>query len=206
LYIADGDLMKLSLGDILARFQGLISWFNAGLVCLVLGACALITAIDIHTSLEDYDDEGLVLSGLYNYKSGLEPYTQFDTQYGPGLFELYRYLFPSVESVTLNHSRRITSLLVGGALLLLGLQTGWTTRNAALAGAAILLAFTVLYARPREPIHPNWPVLALVMLVMVLFLHRASFWRMAIAGALTAVLFLIKINAGILVAAAICLA
>jgi hypothetical protein len=167
-------------------------------VAIALGALAY----DTFQRLPAFDDEGLVLAAVQNYKEGLVPYRQFDTQYGPAVLELYARLgFPGAGPVTINHSRVLTCLLAGGILLVLAGQIARFTGRPLLAGLAAVLALTVLYERVYEPIHPNWGI-ALLTGAIALCLGRRGGWREIAAGVLAALLLFMKVNAGLLAVAA----
>ncbi len=143
-----------------------------------------------------------MLISLQAYIAGSTLYHSIFTEYGPFYFEAMRLLF-ALPSVTVGHDagRIITLIFWIAAPLALGVASLIATKRLVYGLATQLVAFTVLFVMPNEPMHPGG-LIAILLSVLVLVVsgieNEMASRRFVAAGAIVGGLMLIKINVGLL--------
>jgi hypothetical protein len=178
---------------------------------LALGLGAAAVGIDLalmRIGLDD-QDEGYFLEQATRVLRGQLPYRDFDSLYTPGLLYLHALLLHLAGHPEVLILRGVG--LLARVLLALGLYL--LCRPLTRPLFAVLPALYVLVALDDIPVtwepHPGWPSAALSVLTVLAFSRLPSLgdtgrgrWLVGL-GALTAVVFLFKQNAGVFVGLAV---
>ena len=149
-----------------------------------------------------YDDEGYLMMTVKKYLDGGVLYNEVYTQYGPAYY-LYKWILNGALAVPVTHDATRLTTLVLWVLTAAGcsLFTYRLTRSTLASAAAYALSFLILTRIVYEAGHPQeWcGVLTVAALLLLTGKPRAHGfdWRVALFGAVIAILFLTKINLGI---------
>ena len=171
---------------------------------LVLGVALLATAyLLINTTFMFYDDEGYLLLTYKNFIAGARLYDDIFTQYGPWPY-LYHQFVTTVLHQPLTHmlGRDLTALHWVLCALLGGAIAARATGRTAAAVCTSLIIFGLLWQMDSEPSHPGSLISA--MLAAAAFAAattddtRRWGWLGIILGTMAGLLFLTKINVGLL--------
>jgi hypothetical protein len=185
-------------------WQGIVSLAAVGLTATFAFAATF-------TTFQPFDDEGYFLQAYRQYLSGRVLYDQVFAFYGP--FSFYcAALFARFDAVNVTHDNFRWALLpvwIVIGLLFAGVVWRWTGRYSPALVAFLLLGFC-LRSLSDSVGHPQlWTILAVAVLlwlgldwIYLLSKQRYAFWTGFVIG----VIFLCKINVGILVFIAILLA
>lgn len=179
---------------------------------LVFATTALILVVvgmwRMFAHFPGYDDEGYILFSLRNYLEHGGLYARVYSQYGPAFYAIHDGLH-RLTGWEINHEFARWSTLIlwfGTAVVSGGLawRLGWSAGAAWLSGVTV---FLFLHQFSEEAFHPG---------AMVVFLLPALLWSLLeleqrnrlvaaamLAGAGTAILGLLKVNVGGLLAAAL---
>lgn len=178
------------------------------------GAVTLVTALIAHpkmfTGIQQYDDEGYMLTALKGFVNHGDLYDGVFSQYGPFYFEAWGGVF-SVLGIDVTHDSGRTVTMVAWILASLGfgLVTWRMTRSIFLGLATQVLTFTSLSVLTLEPMHPVGIIallLAAILAIACFVGERESPYPMALLGAAVAALVLVKINVGFFAAVSVALA
>jgi len=154
------------------------------------------------TGFNFYDDEGALMVTVKEYLGGLKLYKQIVVPYGP-VYYLYNWVVRTLSGTPVTHDVvRMSSLI---PMLLTAVLSAWIvfrfTDSLVLASATHLLTFLTLSSFfHNEPGHPQ--ELCILLLVCLLACGTAiskpsqRLLGLILLGALTAALFLIKVNIG----------
>ena len=178
-------------------WQGIVSLLAVG----VMGAFAFAYTF---TTFEPYDDEGYFLQAFREYLSGHVLYDQVFAFYGPFTF-FSAALVARFGAVSVTHDNFRWALLpvwILIALLFAGVVWRWTGRYSPALVAFLLVGFR-LKALAESVGHPQlWIILAVAVLLWlgIEWIYLPSTQRRAFCtGFVIGVIFLCKINIGILV-------
>jgi hypothetical protein len=173
---------------------------------------ALLTALAavagyyrMFTGFSIYDDEGELMVTVKQYLGGMKLYNQIVVPYGP-VYYFYNWALRTLSRTPVTHDVvRVSSLI---PMLLSAVVSAWIvfrfTNSLVLASGTHLLTFlTLSNFFHKEPGHPQeLCILLLVCLVACGIVISNPSWRlvgMVLLGALTAGLFLVKVNIGVFV-------
>ncbi len=166
---------------------------------------AVIGYWQIDTVFMGYDDEGFALISLRNYLAGLRLYDDVFSQYGPWPY-VYHQLVTLGGHVALTHTfGRALTLCHWTAMALLCGGIGWRLARSQFAAVlSAVLAFGLTWQMTSEPSHPGSLISVLVALAGLVITFAPDARRPGLAygalGALAGLLFLTKINVGLLLA------
>ena len=187
-------------------------WIWLGMVSVVaVGLMTTFAFAYTFTIFQPWDDEGYFLQAYRQFLSGHALYDQVFAFYGPFTFYCAA-LLARFDAVNVTHDNFRWALLpvwIAIALLFAGVVWRWTTRYSPALVAFLLLGFR-LKPLAESVGHPQlWVILAVALLLWLqvdwIYLgskQRCAFWTGFVIG----VIFLCKVNTGILVSIAILLA
>ncbi|MEP1470188.1 MAG: hypothetical protein ABJK25_04385 [Halieaceae bacterium] len=174
---------------------------------LILGLCLALGWYLLFSNFRAYDDEGILLMASKLFLEGAGFYTDVKWIYGPAQLFSIRWLHDWL-SIPLNHSglRYITLgywllLSTVGATVVFRL-----TRSACWALACLSLLFLFTSSIVNEPGHPQSLIAALTLCIPLVAHGRGKelvFSGWFLLGSLLAVIFHIKVNAGVFCLAAV---
>ena len=178
------------------------------IAALLFAAATLITCVVAYPAMfsgfQEYDDEGFMLISLQSFIENGGLYDRVYALYGPFFYQLWGGLFHFIGPVTHDAGRMVTLIVWLASSLAVGIATYRITESAMLGIASQLLACTVLTVLAKEPMHPGGLttiLLALIALVSTRIRHYSPA-AIALIGAATAALVLVKINVGLFALAA----
>jgi 4-amino-4-deoxy-L-arabinose transferase-like glycosyltransferase len=163
------------------------------------------------TGFRPWDDEGSLMLSVKQYLGGMRLYEEVFSVYGP-IYYFYNALTRAVTSTPVTHDvTRISSVFPWIACsLLCGWITLRLTRSAVFAALNITAVSMTLHFFRAEPGHPQELTLLILILIAAcpLFadIERRPLRLMAIMGFLVGAEFLIKVNIGAYILAALILA
>lgn len=171
---------------------------------------ALIAYPKIFTGVQQYDDEGYMLTALKGFVNHGDLYDGVFSQYGPFYYETWGGIF-SVFGIDVTHDSGRTATMIAWILssLVFGLVTWRMTRSIFLGLGAQVLTFTSLSVLTIEPMHPVGIIallLAAILAIACFVGERESPYAMALLGAAVAALILVKINVGFFAVVSVLLA
>lgn len=176
---------------------------------LVLAAVTWTGFYELFSNFRAYDDEGLLMVSNLLFLDGFTPYDEITWLYGPvqiaGVHLLHGLLDIPVTHSAVRLVTLATWLLLAG---LSGLLVLALTSSKAWALSGLVLAFMFTHSIVNEPGHPQVVVAIGTVLIPLVAaqLGGARPWVVWFgAGILTALVFHIKINAGVFVFAAVAL-
>ncbi len=175
-------------------------WLGTAVLAVAVSLLLIAAAGVMFSVFMLYDDEGYVLQSYRAFIAHGALYRDVYTQYGPFPFVFYQLL--DILGITLTHTsgRLVTLTIWAGVAVGCAALVGQATRNLALKLAVIAAAFPYLWVLASEPSHPGGLILALTV-ALALFGYRwittkqMRAWAI-VAGAVTAILILTKINVG----------
>jgi hypothetical protein len=177
---------------------------------LVLLVCAAVGYLELFSTFLPYDDEGLFMLSNRLFLEGHMPYTELSWLFGP-VHLAWVQLVHGLLAVPLSHEaiRFLTLLQWLAVAMVSGLLVRTLTRSGVWGCAAVLLSFIYLRSIINEPGHPQ-SLIALALLAIPLCAGQrweiASGLRWLLVGALSAVVTLVKPNAGLFALAAVAVA
>jgi hypothetical protein len=176
--------------------------FWATFIALTL-ASAVAALGRTFSEVELQDDEGSLMYALRAFMNGGVLYDHVRTLYGP-LFYLFQGFARKVFGVPLSHdsTRAVSALVWVTAALVLFVLVYRATGSLAIATAAHFLGFRALRFLGFEALHPQDLCILLLICLVLSTLGRRSV-TMACFGGLTAAAFLVKVNLGIFITAAL---
>lgn len=182
---------------------------GAAAFAMVTTVTYVIARAQMFTGFPFYDDEGYMLIALKSFLNQGSLYDEVFTQYGPFYYEAWGAIF-SILGVPVDHNAGraatavawvLASLLVGGSI--------WRITGSVLIGLATqILAFGVLISLIGEPMHPGGMICVLLGTLVAassFVRRRESPYAIALLGATTMALILVKVNVGVFAFAAIAL-
>ncbi len=149
-----------------------------------------------------YDDEGYVLISLRGMQAGHSLYKEVFSQYGPGFYAVYNFIFGLLHLEWTNYSARVLTLVHW--MLAAGLCADIVRRRTGSIAAATLTMATVvsfLWTMVSEPGHPGGAIAFFVALAAWIGARKDpanDAWSAVSLGGIVALLSLIKINVGFL--------
>jgi hypothetical protein len=162
------------------------------------------------TGFMPYDDEGALMLSVKQYLGGMRIYEDVFSVYGP-VYYFYNFLVRMVTFTPVTHEvTRISSLFPWLASSLLGSWISWRlTQSLVFAAAGLTLVSMAAVFFRSQPGHPQ--ELTLLLLIAFVACPLLDFTRfraasMILLGGLASALFLVKVNIGIFIAAALALA
>jgi hypothetical protein len=175
-------------------------------VVLVVALLADSAYERVFSHINTPDDEGYLTVTLASFADGNALYDEVYSQYGPGYYTLVGGGMQLLGvDFTSDGARWVNLFFWLGSTLLAGVTLLRLTRSLAIAATGTVLSLFVLSADAFEPLHPGASTgFALLALLFALTLYPR--WirpALAAVGALAAVLISIKVNVGLLAAAAI---
>ncbi len=171
---------------------------------LLLAACARVGYLDLFSIFLPYDDEGLLMVSARLFLEGHRPYTEVTWVYGPAHLA-WLQLVHGILGVPLSHAavRYLTLVLWLCIALLSGRLVHALTGSHPWSIAGALVSFVFVQSIVNEPGHPQ-SLIALATLAIPLIPgagHGRSAWLQI--GALSALILLLKPNAGAYTLAAV---
>ena len=176
-------------------------------VCASLVVATLLLAT--FTGRFGFDDEGYMLVSLRGWIGGHALYDDVYSQYGPAFFQIIGWPFRALgnDYVTFDAARAVTVALGAVSALSLGVVTKRITGSGAAglaAGVGVALCAPTGLEAALHPTHLVNALIAFVLLGVVALSDRPKSWPAALfVGVMVALIALVKINMGILVAAAL---
>jgi hypothetical protein len=170
---------------------------------LAAGTLAVLGFLGFHSmfsSFFDFDDEGELLVYLRDYIHGAHLYNTMYSEYGPAYFALLGPAFHLL-GIPVEHSTgRMAALVIWiGASGLCGIALFRLSGNRGIGLAGTLVAFILLRELAAAQLHPDTVIAGLIAVLMcgaALLLPSRPRAAMALIGATTAAILLIKLNVG----------
>ena len=147
------------------------------------------------------DDEGYILQSIRSYLDGRLLFDEIFTQYGPAFFVLESVVHQTFRApLTHDFERFATVAMWVGASAACAATVQRITRSWIAAGLTFVGVFVHLTPLIGEPGHPQGPLIFIIALVALVAAwdngEEVSSRRAAVAGVLTAVALLVKVNVG----------
>ncbi len=166
----------------------------------------MVTAATLLTAFTGFlsgDDDGYFLLSLRGVTNGHALFTETYSQYGPAYFGIVGGLFRVLSlPLTLDNARLLPAICTIVTATLLAVVAFRLTRSNRLS--IVTFVATAIMAPLEAAIHPSFLI---ILLVAVLALTAATgpvtVYRATLAGGIVGTLLMVKVNVGVLVAAAL---
>ena len=158
-----------------------------------------------------YDDEGFLMMTVKKFLKGGVLYDEVFTQYG-SFYYIYKWFVHGFLNLPVTHNvtRLVTLVVWVSTAFLCGIFTYRLTRSILCGAAGYILTFLILFRTIYEPGHPQ-DICGFLLVCSLLLLTgkncgRAFDVRIALLGVVLSLLFLTKVNLGVLLCLAIAIA
>ena len=169
---------------------------------LIVVAVTYATLLTAFTGFQSGDDDGYFLLSLRSVGAGHALYTKTYSQYGPAYFGIVGGLFRLFSlPFTLDNGRLVPALCAIVTAAIMAVAALRLTTSFLLS--AVTFVVTAMLAPLEAAIHPSF-VIALLVAVLTLTVATGPVrrYQAILAGAIVGTLLLVKVNVGLLVAAA----
>jgi len=177
------------------------------LAVVLIGVCALTGCYDLFANFRPYDDEGVLMMSNRLFLDGQVPYTEIQWLYGPVQIALVQLLHGTLQLPITHTAVRFLTLAMWLLLsLFAGLLAGRLTGSTIWSLTAALAVFLFTGSIVNEPGHPQSLIASLVLLVPLLsdlIGDKRQHLTWLLAGVVAALVFHIKLNAGVFLIAGI---
>jgi hypothetical protein len=180
------------------------------IAALILVAVAIVGFYELFSNFRAYDDEGLFMLSNRLFLSGYIPYTDITWLFGPVQLAVVQLLHDGL-GIPIDHSAVRFITLVQWLILcsVAGLLVSVLAHSIRWGMVSFVLTFLYTTSIVNEPGHPQILVTAFslaIALFPALWLVRRSWIVWLLVGATVALVFYIKVNAGVFCLAAVAIA